>query len=281
MSQIFSLSFFPLHPTCSHGWMFFKLRAWKSVEKPSYVSSVRTSESMSNREPDMVRPRKQAFESNLNIASPPFYPSGSSTKDDSVASKRNIKDGSINRNSVAGENFIMEQSSKMLRGKNIVDSIGMDKLYIDDSLSANTKQMPTQQQSRGQGRGIASSARMAYQPVGSNNQMNKGNPPNQLQTFSVQASGQQFLQRGLQAASTSKASDAVNAVESDKSKTTLVPSGRGSFLYAGGQVIGTSGKTNSGDQNFPAFFPGIACIVYLSVRDKENLISHIKFLLIH
>ncbi|KAL8522363.1 hypothetical protein ACS0TY_012488 [Phlomoides rotata] len=265
-------------------------QAWKSVEKPSYVSSARTSGSMSNREPDMVRPRTQIFASNLNIASPPFYPSGSSTKDDNIPSKRNIKDGSINRNgqpSVTGENFIMEQSSKMLRGKNIVDSIGVDRLYIDDSHSAmadkpaNTKQMPTQQQMRVQGRGMASFARMAYQPVGSNNQVNRGNPSNQLQTFqtspgqtraqsSVQASGQQFIQRvpsGLQAASTSK----VNAVESEldtppgsnKSKTTLVPigqgggqgSGRGSFFYGGAQVLGTSGNTNPGDQNFPAFFP--------------------------
>lgn len=264
--------------------MSFIHRSWKSVEKPSYVNSVRTSESMSNREPDMVRPRKQVFASNLNIASPPFYPSGSSTKDDNVSSKRSIKDGSINRNgqpSVAGENFIMEQSSKMLRGKNVVDSIGVDRLYIDDSLSsmadkpANIKQMPTQQQLRGQGKGIESFTRMAYQPVSSNNQVNRGNPPNQLQTIqmthtqsSVQASGQQFIKRvpnGLQAASTSKSPAAVNAVESDISKTTLVPigqgggqgSGRGSFLYGGAQVLGTSGNTNPGDQNFPAFFPGI------------------------
>lgn len=292
--------------------MSFILRSGKSFEKPSYVSSLRTSESMSSPEPDVARPRKQVFASNLNIASPPFYPSGSSTKDNNVPNKRDAQDGSINWNgqpSAVGENFTMEQSSGVLRGKNIVDSIGVDKLYIDDSLSAmagkpaNTKQMPlsgpssinsTQQQFRGQGKGIASLTQMAYQPAVSNNQVKRGNPPNQLQTVhsnpgqtraqsSVQASGQQFTQRapsGSQSASPSKATGVVNAVESgeleaasesNKSKTQLVPTGkgsgqgsrRGSFLYGGAQALGTSGNTSHGDQNFPAFLPGI-CLHSLS-----------------
>ncbi|KAI3463355.1 hypothetical protein Pfo_020018 [Paulownia fortunei] len=278
----------------------------KSVEKPSYVSSVRTSEYMSNAEPHVVLPRKQVFASNLNIASPPFYPSGSSTKDNSMPNKRDVQSGSINRNgqpSVVGEGSTMPQSSGVLRGKNIVDSIGVDKLYIDDSHSAmtgkpaNNVQMPlsgpssinsTRQHLRGQGRGIASLTQMAYQPAVSNNQVNRVNPPNQLQTVrrnpgqnraqsAVQASGQQFTQRvpsGSQASSPPKATGAVNAVESgelespsesSKSKTALVPkgkgsaqgSGRGSFLYGGAQVMGASGNMGSGhgDQNFPAFLP--------------------------
>ncbi|GFP99681.1 hypothetical protein PHJA_002112200 [Phtheirospermum japonicum] len=230
----------------------------KSNEKPSNVSYERISESMSNAEPGVVLPRKQAFASSLNIASPPFYPSASSTKDNSGPNKRDVQAGSVK-----GGTF----------GK-----------------PANTVQMPTSgpssinsthQQFRGQGRGMGSSTQMVYQPVVSNNnQVNRVNPPNQLQTGQrnpgqsrgqsfVQASGQQFTQRvpsGSITSSPPKATGAVNAVESgeleapsesNKSKNALVSkgkgsvqgNGRGSFLYGGNMGSG------HGDPNFPAFLP--------------------------
>ncbi|KAL0463892.1 UNVERIFIED_CONTAM: protein MLN51 [Sesamum latifolium] len=275
----------------------------KSVEKPLNVNSVRTGESMPNAEPQVALPRKQVFASNLNIASPPFYPSGSSTKDSSVPNKRDTHASSINRN---GQSSVtMAQSSGVLHGKNIVDSICLDKLYVNDSPSAiagkpaNTMQMQlsgslainsTQQQLSSQGRGTAPLTQMAYQPAVSNTQVRfpapnrlqdaQRNPGQGREQTSMQASGHQFQQRVSSASQTSsppKAAGSVNAVESvelesisesSKSKTALVPkgkgsersSGRGSFLYSGAQIMGTSGNMGNmgsghGDQNFPAFLP--------------------------
>lgn len=276
----------------------------KSVEKHSHVNSRRSSEPVSNAKPDVV-PRKQVA-SNLNIASPPFYPTGSSTKDNTAPPKRDVQAGTINRNgqqSVVDENFTMSQSTATMRGKNVVDS--MENLSMGDSSSSvpvkssNTMQMPLpgsssfnpgQPQLRGQGRGPASFTQMAYQPVVSNNQLNRVPPPNQLQNVqrnpgqsraqsSLQGSVQQFTQRvpsGSQAFSPPKAAGAVNTSESgemesasdmNQPKTALVAKGKGnapgsakgSFLYGGAQVMGSSGSMGSGpgDQNFPAFLPGI------------------------
>ncbi|KAL0429827.1 UNVERIFIED_CONTAM: protein MLN51 [Sesamum radiatum] len=271
----------------------------KSVVKPLNVNSVRTSESMPYAEPQVALPRKQVFASNLNIASPPFYPSGSSTKDSSVPNKRDAHASSINRN--GQPSVTMAQSSGVLHGKNIVDSIGLDKLYVNDSPSAiggkpaNTMQMQlsgplainsTQQQLSSQGRGTARLTQMAYQPAVSNTQVRfpapnrlqdaQGNPGQGCEQTSMQASGHQFqrVSNASQTSSPPKATGSVNAVESvelesisesSKSKTALVPkgkgsersSGRGSFLYGGAQIMGTSGNMGSGhgDQNFPAFLP--------------------------
>lgn len=261
---------------------------------------------MFSTERDVALPRKQVFGSSLNIASPPFYPSGSSTKDKSVASKRDVLAGSVNQNgqpSVVGDSITMTRSSGMLREKNTVDSIAMDKLSINDSISmmggkpANGMQKPlsgtsyvnsTQQQWRGQGRGITSMTQMAYQPALSNNQFDRFYPQNHLQNVqrnpgqshaqsSVPTSGYKHTGGfpGGSEASPPKATGTVNAVESGElkspsesttSKTALVTNGKGSmqgsgmgsFLYGGAQIMGTSGNMGSGqgDQNYPTFLPG-------------------------
>lgn len=257
-------------------------------------------------------PRKHVFASSLSSASPPFYPSGSSNKDISLAQKREIHAGTTNRNirpSVTEESFGAPQTGALPpRGKNIVDSVSMDKLYIDDSLSpvagkslnnllrpssgsslTTTTQSP---QVRTQGRGLAPSGQMNFQPALPHNQLNRAAPPAQLhavQRSTVQArvqpslqSSQQLGQRpgsGSQTSSPPKNSLSINSFEhgetdsppeSSKSKTALVGkgkssvqgSGRGSFLYNGAQVIGATGNmgVGHGDQNFPgtaAFLPGI------------------------
>lgn len=249
----------------------------------------------------------------MNIASPPFYPTGSSAKDNTVPPKRDAQTGTINRNgqqSVVDENFTMSQSTATMRGKNIVGSIGLDNLSIGDSSSAlagkpsNTMQMPlAQPQLRGQGRGPASFTQVAYQPAVSNSQLNRAPPPNQLQNAqrnpgqsraqsSLHGSVQQFAQRvpsGSQAFSPPKAAGAVitsesgeveSALDLNQPKTALVAkgkgnapgSGKGSFLYGGAQVMGSSGNMGSGhgDQNFPAFLPGIILSLCIFVwNDKE------------
>ncbi|KAL2534138.1 CASC3/Barentsz eIF4AIII binding [Abeliophyllum distichum] len=246
----------------------------KSVEKPSRVNSGRTSAPMPSVESDAFPPRKQMFASNLSIASPPFYPSGSSTKDTTLPLKRDVQVGTTNRNvqpSIADKSFTLAQSSAMVRGKNIVDSIGMDTLYIDDSLSAVAEKplnalqkLPSgpssfnstqPQQLRVQGRGTTSLTQMAYKPV-SNNQVNRVPPATLLQTAqknpgqsrglsSPQASGQQFVQRptsGSQASSPPKAVVPANSFEteeleslsdSSKSKTALDAKGKGSVKGGG------------------------------------------------
>ncbi|KAL2559282.1 protein MLN51-like protein [Forsythia ovata] len=122
---------------------------------------------------------------------------------------------------------------------------GMDRLYIDDSLSAvaekplNGLQMlpsgPTSfnstqsQPLRGQGRRTTSLTQIAYKPV-SNNQVNRVPPATLLQTAqknpgqsrglsSAQASGQQFVQRptsGSQASSPPKEAVTTNTFETEE-----------------------------------------------------------------
>lgn len=256
----------------------------------------------------------------MNIASPPFYPTGSSAKDNTVPPKRDAQAGTINRNgqqSVVDENFTMAQSNATMRGKNIVGSIGLDNLSIGDSSSAmagkpsNTMQMPLgQPQLRGQGRGPASFTQMAYRPAVSNSQLNRA-PPNQLQNVqrnpgqsraqsSLHSSVQQFAQRvpsGSQAFSPPKAAAAVitsesgeveSALDLNQPKTALVAkgkgnapgSGKGTFLYGGAQVMGSSGNMGSGhgDQNFPAFLPGIMLCLCIFVWKDMEIFSSVWFL---
>ncbi|GFP95477.1 hypothetical protein PHJA_001692000 [Phtheirospermum japonicum] len=250
-------------------------RSGKSVEKHSYVNSGSTYEPVSNTKSDMTLPRKQVA-SSLNIASPPFYPTGSSAKDNTVPLKRDVQAGTINRNSqqsVMDEKSHTAQSTATVRGKNIVDSISVENLYYDDSHSgkpSNSMQVPLSQL-RGQER-VLTSAQMAYQPVVSKNQFNRG-PPSQTHNVQrnpgqshVQSSVPQGTQRLPSGPQTSKGAGAVNAIESgevesaSESKTAVVAakgkgsmqgSGKGPFLYGGAQVMG-SGR---GDQNFPTFLP--------------------------
>ncbi|GER40135.1 CASC3/Barentsz eIF4AIII binding [Striga asiatica] len=232
-----------------------KQQSWKSKEKASYVGSEKTSESTSSLGPDTVLPRKQILASSLNIASPPFYPSGSSTKGNSGPKNGDFQAGAFNRRS---------QPS----------AVSLDKLYIDDSLSvtagksANTVPVPSSSPTMNSGRGI----RVAPQ-----NQVNGVNSVNQLQAVQGKHSqsraqpSARFTPHGSRASSPPKTSKAGNAVEpleaeSNRSKTAWVPkgqvithgSGRGSFLYGAAHVTGASGNIGSGhgDPNFPAFLPG-------------------------
>ncbi|KAK4428072.1 protein MLN51 [Sesamum alatum] len=249
----------------------------KLGEKHPHVSSGRTSEPVSNADP----PRKQVA-SNLSITSPPFYPTGSSTKENSVPLKRDAQAGTIGRNgqqAVVDESFNTARSAATMRGKNIADSIGVDKLYIDDAPSAmdgkpsNAMQMsssnsssinPTQPQLRGFLRQV-------------NYKVFRGILVKVVLIFaqaSVFSSSRNVFQVEAQASSPPKAAGAMNAFESgelestsesSQTKTALVAKGKGnmqgggkgSFLYGGAQVMGASGSMVSGqnDQNFPAFLP--------------------------
>ncbi|KAK2984883.1 hypothetical protein RJ640_008648 [Escallonia rubra] len=259
----------------------------KSVDTNSYGSSGRVSAPTSSVDSDPVPARKQGFASSLSSASPPFYPSAASGKEVSSNQKRDSQAAPINRDLRSS----MPQSNTM-RGKNVVDTIGMEKLYIDGAITGKpftNLQMPPPgssltsssqaSQSRVQGRGPTPLGHMPHTSTASHNQVNRASPPTQLHSMqraplqnrlqpSLQASGQQLGQRpgsGSQASSPPKAALSVNSFESgemdsppesSKSKTALVGKGKGSIQGSGrgSFPFGASGNMGGGhgDMNFPA-----------------------------
>ncbi|XP_061338529.1 protein MLN51 homolog [Gastrolobium bilobum] len=247
----------------------------KPLEKTSHVSSRRTLIPNSNSESDPLPANKQVFASNLNSASPPFYPSGSSNKEMNLTPKRDVQTGGTNRNirtGVVDKGFLAQQNNTLHRGKNVVDSVGMDKLYIDESVTPsggkplNYLHMPPPGSSgvnssqsihpRASGRGGgAIPVQMNYQPAASHNQGNKI-AQTQLQAVQrtsasgrtstyMQTPGPQLGHRpgnGSQASSPQKTSAAISSLdsgeidaasESGKSKGALVGKGRGSSQGSG------------------------------------------------
>lgn len=247
----------------------------KALEKISQTSSARAFTPTTNAESVPIPPTKQVFASNLSSASPPFYPSGSSNKDVTLTQKRDMQAGSIPRSlrtSAIDENLSAPQTNALVRGKNIVDSVSMDKLYIDDfSTSAAGKTLTNLQmstsgssmtnttqfsQSRSQGRGATIAGQMSYQPAAPPNQVNRVTASAQLNTVqrgpvqnriqqSSQSSGQQTGHRpvsGSQSSSPPKTALSVNSYEAGevesssetgKSKGALVGKGKGSIQGSG------------------------------------------------
>ncbi|QCE02070.1 protein CASC3 [Vigna unguiculata] len=108
----------------------------KSRVRNSNVSLERTSTRSSHAESDTVPAKNQMLASNLNSASPPYYPSGSSSNDINLAQKREVQTGGGRRNVgpvVVDEGFPVQQKNAPIQGKNVVDSISMSKLYINES----------------------------------------------------------------------------------------------------------------------------------------------------
>ncbi|TQD76829.1 hypothetical protein C1H46_037635 [Malus baccata] len=246
----------------------------KPSEKNVQSNSERTFTPNSNAQSDQVFARKNVFASSLNSASPPFYPSGSSSsnKDITLSQKRDVQAGSGKRNvrsSVMRESFSVPQTNALVRGKNIAESVDMDKLYINDSTNpatgktltniqmspsgsfVNTTQAP---QSRVQGRGVIH-GQMSYQPV-SQNQMTRASPSTHLHAvrrnpaqnrsqLALQAPAQQMGERPgseSQASSPPKTTMSSNSFESgevespsdsSKSKGALVAKGKGSVQGSG------------------------------------------------
>nr|GEU94364.1 hypothetical protein [Tanacetum cinerariifolium] len=232
----------------------------KPMDKTSHASSGRASAATSTSESSQVPVRNNVVASNLNSASPPFYPSGSSNKEANLTQKKDGQSGSLNRGgrpAVSGENYGISQSNN-LRGRNVSDSLV--------------------------GRGPVSFGQAAYQPVPSHNQVNRVSSSSQVNSFqrapfpnqlhpNIQVSGQQYMPRSASGSLVSsppktsghmyatESTDLESSTESNDSKTALVGKGKGSipssginsFSYAGAQLMGASGSLggNHGDQNFP------------------------------
>ncbi|GKB71818.1 protein MLN51, partial [Tanacetum coccineum] len=221
-------------------------RPSKSLEKASHASTERASAAASTSESNQVSSRNTAA-SSLNSASPPFYPSASSNQEINSTQKGSSQTGHVSR-------------SNNMRESGVPDTLGMEKLYIDNSGSSY--------QARNKGRGQTGQAmpgQRVYQPVPSHNQANRAPTQNQphafQQTPSFHSAGQQLRSRsasGSQASSTPKVSGPIHSLESTElesydSKMLLAGKGKGGnhnngnnpFLYTGN--IGG----NHGDQNFP------------------------------
>ncbi|KAL6996509.1 hypothetical protein U1Q18_006641 [Sarracenia purpurea var. burkii] len=247
----------------------------KSIEQTSHATSGRAPMATSNVESDPVPARKQVFESSLSSASPPFYPSGSSNKVTTLTHKRDVQSGAINRSlrpAVVDENISVSQSNTVVRGKNVADSIGMEKLYMNDSVSSiagkpsNSLQLPPSGSSlvntthpllpRAHGRGPVPSGLATFQPGAPHNQVGRASPPTQLHTVqkspfqsrvqpSLQASALQVAQRpgsGSQTSSPPKAALPINYFETgelespqeaSKPKSALVAKGKGTVQGSG------------------------------------------------
>ena len=228
-------------------------------------------------QPDPSLPTKHVFASSLNSASPPFYPSGSSKQDISVTQKRDAQIGNTNKTVSSSmqmeNNFLSSQSSSMLRGKSVVDSVSHDRLYIDESLrtvagkalsnaqvrssgSPLTPATTTQSsQSRVQGRSVSVSAQPSYQPSASLSQVPRvaaqiqpqviqQKPQTQFQPalrVSTQQVGQQRPVSGNQVSSPphvlstniSEVGETDSPPGSSKSKTQLIAKGKSGSQGAG------------------------------------------------
>ncbi|XP_022721396.1 protein MLN51 homolog isoform X2 [Durio zibethinus] len=246
----------------------------KPLEKTSQANLSRAFTPATNADSALVPARKHIFASSLSSSSPPFYPSGSSNKDIALTQQKDVQAGTMSRNvrpSVTDENISVSQSNS-LRGKNVLDSLSMAKLYIDDSgMSASVKPLTNMQmlpsgssldntiqpsQSRVQGRGTAIPGLKAYQPAPPQNQVNRVSSQTQVDASqsspvqgraqsSLQAAAQQLGQHpgiGFQTSSPPKTAISVNSYESgevessetSKSNGALASKGKSSVQGAGG-----------------------------------------------
>lgn len=255
---------------CSYSILLDFVRSTKYGENLQHDNPVQTFITSPTVESDSAPTRKSTIGSSLSSASPPFYPSGSSNKEGGLSQKKDVqtrKSTRDNRIPSPDDDFSVVQSNSLLRGKNIANSIGMDKLRIDDLVTAfpgkpfssmqassygSTSNSSQPSQARAQGKGGAPAAgQMAYPSTFPQGLVNKASPPLQSHTSQhspvpnrVQPSAQQMGQHtnGSPASSPPKTTMSVNSYdtgeseplpESSKSKGTLVAKGRGSIQGGG------------------------------------------------
>ncbi|XVE52125.1 hypothetical protein DITRI_Ditri02bG0097200 [Diplodiscus trichospermus] len=246
----------------------------KLLEKTSQANSSRAFMPATNADTASVSARKHIFASSLNSASPPFYPSGSSNKDITLTQKKDVQAGSVSRNlhpSVTEENFSVSPSNS-LRGKNVLDSLNMAKLYIDDTGTSasvgpltNVQMLPSRSslgsssqpsQSRVQGRGTAIPGQKAYQPAPHQNHVNRVSSQMQANAVqrspvqgrvqsSVQAAAQHLGQHpgiGSQASSPPKTAMSVNSYESGEVESSETSKSKGALVSKGKSTVQGAGR---------------------------------------
>nr|XP_018624791.1 protein MLN51 homolog isoform X2 [Nicotiana tomentosiformis] len=240
-------------------------RSGQSVEKLSHNSIGKASVPVSNFENDGITSAKQGFISSLNYASPPFYPSGPSTKEITATHTRELQTGTSSHRaqpSLLGGSSAAAQSTAMLRGKDVSGSSGIDKYKIDGPISTVSGKLPSSlhmppgsssvnskqaQPLRGQGRGFNTLPHMNYQYPVPNNQGSRVTQPTKVhstQRNSAHSRGQpslQVTQQLVQQSGTGSQSsppktgqtmntfhgELESSSESGKSKSAMVVKGKG------------------------------------------------------
>ncbi|CAA6666279.1 unnamed protein product [Spirodela intermedia] len=224
----------------------------KSHDGASNNNVAKKNSSSSGIHVEQAHQQKHIFNSSLNSASPPFYPSGSSSGQDISASAK--------RDPNLQDNFSPSHSGPTFRGKTVVDPLVQDRYVVDDAArpvigktcviySCQLHLLQPSAQHRCHNVMQLPSVQRAAQA-----------PAQSLHRASNQLSGQ-HSGGGSQVSSPSEVGESDSprgsvksmSTVSGKSKAITQGGGRGSFLYGGAQVMGASGAMGlaHGDQNFP------------------------------
>ena len=204
--------------------MFF--RSGRTNDGASMNAGTRKATSSSSGHAEQSQQQKHIFNSNLNSASPPFYPSNQ----DIPA----VGEGNLRVKPLIQDRYVADESDQPVNVKNVRNF------------------------QRAQGRGFTSLAQ-ATVPINP-----LGPRANQTATQSLQRSSNQAqLTNSSDFGLSDSPRGSVKSVStvSGKSKASTQGSGRGSFVYGGAQVIGAGGPMSlaHGDPNFPgpsALLPG-------------------------
>ncbi|CAN6327488.1 unnamed protein product [Urochloa humidicola] len=206
----------------------------------------------SNSRPEQVHPIKQTIASNLNSASPPFYPSRSSNQDFPVSQGGNA-----------------QLSSTLLRGKAFVPSVG----HVAAMKGMNRPALHPVALSSNGPFPVDTNQANKVQPAHSGVQQNVVQSPTQsVPRMPAQMFGPRFGNSNkispVQPTSTILSDDAENSSPSGSNKlgSRLTVKGqpgdqgeeRTSLIYGGAHVLGSTGAMGLGDQNFhgtPALLP--------------------------
>jgi hypothetical protein len=226
----------------------------------------------SNSQAEQVIPVKQTVASNLNSASPPFYPSTRSFQQEFHVSQV----GSGQPSSTSRP--LSSSMGNLLRGKPFVPSVGhvevpakgVNNPALNSSASSPNSLFPvaTNQITRGYAR--PSHSIVEANPVQSSVQ---SAPKMPAQMFGARFGGSNKMSSSVQPASTILSEDTeISSPDGSQKLNTrlsvrLQPGGQGeehaSFLYGGSHVLGATGAMGrTGEQGFhgtPALLPGLYC----------------------
>ncbi|KAL9678476.1 hypothetical protein QQ045_016320 [Rhodiola kirilowii] len=256
----------------------------RHLEKAVHSNSTKGLESASTVTYEAAPGTKNLVASNLNSASPPFYPSGSSSNDQNLATKKDVQPPKTDRNH---QQFSVDQS------------LGLNKLYLGEtgrkpsnsshvqpSGLTNSSQGP-QVRAQGRGQGYAGHVPSQVTPhppshaskaSGAHQHPTQRGPiQNRTQPYSraPEQPVPKQIGNGSQASSSpprvyasqkSFESGEDSKPESGKAKTAIVGSAAsgvqgggalGPFMYNGAQIMGATGNMGvaHGDPNFPTFLP--------------------------
>ncbi|CAL4948949.1 unnamed protein product [Urochloa decumbens] len=110
------------------------------------TAAARDSGQVSHTQP-VAPPKKNVINSSLNSASPPFYPSGASNQDFSVAAqRRDIQTGGSNKvlpSSMKMDDNSKLQSGPMVKGRTSMDYGGRDRFHADGPVRSSPGRAPT------------------------------------------------------------------------------------------------------------------------------------------